>query len=310
MKNTDTPASEITFGLEFETLIPTSSGISIGSYYGGNPVRTGITPAGDSIAAPTYRGQHMLAATDGSLRPDSPSQRGCEFKTPVLKGEDGVRFLKEMVSFLNAIGAKVNRSCGLHVTLGVDSITGSSAEADRLRFAGKLINFVNNHEWAIYAQTGADRFANNYSHRLPEHAAQVAKSLMKGGEAIRGAIGRGIVNINKLNEGRVEFRAFAGTLNADKVLHHLATALGLARLAQTRQMVPSFKRSLKKHKATNATEALQRMYRTLGWLNATKSRSEALGMFGSLHTEFRSYRKTALRMAEKFQERFATVVQF
>lgn len=104
--------------------------------------------------------------------------------------------------------------------------------------------------------------------------------------------------------GAIEFRAFAGTLNEFKVLHHVATALGLMRRAAVARVVGGFQKSPKKNRARTAVEALRRLWRVLGWCDATECQPVALGLFGSLHAEFGQYRKVALEMAEKFETRF------
>jgi hypothetical protein len=93
-------------------------------------------------------------------------------------------------------------------------------------------------------------------------------------------------------------------LNEFKVLHHLATALGLMRRAHTTQVFGAFRKSARKHKARTAMEALRRMWRVLGWVDSVPGRECALGLFGSLYEEFGKYRKAALEMAEKFEQRF------
>ncbi len=46
------------------------------------------------------------------------------------------------------------------------------------------------------------------------------------------------------------------------------------------------------------------MWRLLGWVDSVPGRDCALGLFGPLHDEFGAYRKVALEMADKFEERF------
>ncbi len=102
-KPEDTAAKEIQFGVELETAIPNGSAVSIGSYHNGNPVRTGITPDGRTLTAPTFRNAHWRAERDGSIRCDAGFQP-CEFVSPVLSGEAGVAKLREMIAFIRDIG--------------------------------------------------------------------------------------------------------------------------------------------------------------------------------------------------------------
>ena len=48
------------------------------------------------------------------------------FVSPILHGEQGVEHLIGFVEWLNALGATVDRSCGCHITVGIESIIGTS----------------------------------------------------------------------------------------------------------------------------------------------------------------------------------------
>jgi len=57
--------------------------------------------------------------TDGSLRNDRGNNRNCyEIVSPILQGEEGLRQVRVVMQTLQRIGAKVNRSCGMHVHVG------------------------------------------------------------------------------------------------------------------------------------------------------------------------------------------------
>lgn len=57
-------------------------------------------------------------AHDGSIMGGD----GCECVTPILKGKAGENSLKKACKALNQVGARVNRSCGLHVHFGAEKI--------------------------------------------------------------------------------------------------------------------------------------------------------------------------------------------
>lgn len=314
MKPQDNAAAEIEFGVEIETQIPVVSGIDVGNYHHGLPVFSGQRSSGGiataRIDAPEFNGNRWMAERDGSIQCD-PGYIACEFVSPILKGEAGVAKLREMITFLNRIGAKVNRSCGLHVTIGIKSAIKTVETVKVAEFLQKLA-FVGNHNaWAIYAQTGTDRHLNNYAHQLRNETEAHVEAMAQTTDCVRlqslaAQCGRGMINFQKAFRGDnsvVEFRAFAGTLNLSKILHHLATAFGIVRRAVTTQTWGSFNRKVsKKHtKITNAVEAIRRMWRILGWVDAAPGRECALGLFGTLYNEFSTYRKAALKMAEKFE---------
>ncbi len=215
----------------------------------------------------------------------------CEFVSPILYGDDGLTALRQFILWANQIGAKVNATCGCHVTVGIKSVIGTGDPTATAEFVRKLAHVANQHTWAIYAQTGTGRHESNYCHQLPLETEAIVKRMTRiagtadpvqlGALALQ--CGRGIVNFRKAfkggERGAVEFRAFAGTLNEAKVLHHLATAFGIIRRAHTVKTLGRFDRkATKKHsKVANAVEALRRLWRVLGWVDSTPGRDCALG---------------------------------
>jgi hypothetical protein len=99
------------------------------------------------------------------------------------------------------------------------------------------------------------------------------------------------------------FRVFAGTLNRHKLMHHLATVLGLCRRAAEIECLGAFTKNKAPTKRTaTAASALRFLWDYLGWTGG--KRSVALGLVGPLHTEFRTYREAAERMCRQFDSRF------
>ena len=89
-------ASDLTFGIEIETIAPTSAirehGLEIGSYYHGRQVP--YLPAG------------WIAKSDTSIR-TTGNGVGCEIVSPVLRGEEGLRQVFEVVKTLEEKGHRV-----------------------------------------------------------------------------------------------------------------------------------------------------------------------------------------------------------
>ena len=227
----------------------------------------------------------------------------------MLSGSEGVAHLVEFVAWANAVGAKVNASCGCHITVGVKSIIGTDDPQAMSEFARKLAHIARWHAMSLYGQTGAGRHLNHYSHTLGEEVGKLVRRMEKTGDVNRKAIaagncGRGMVNFRKLfTRGVIEFRVFAGTLNRDKLLHHLATVLGLCRRAAEVQCLGGFSKNKAQAKRTaTASQALRFLWDYLGWTGC--KRPAALGLFGPLHAEFMTYRRAAERMCERFDARF------
>jgi hypothetical protein len=200
-------ANEIAFGIEFETTLPNSDTTPIGPYHGGYQV--------------PWLPDGWRAERDSSIRPETMDRKGCEFVSPKLRGIDGLKQVEEAIDAINARGARVNASCGLHVTI---EWNGDAAALAR------LISLVGNHERAIFASTGTRRRERTtYTKQIKQYGDKdQAKNRC---EADR----YHLLNLTHLARGknRIEFRAFAGTLNKTKVLGYLMMCLGLVELALT-----------------------------------------------------------------------------
>jgi len=200
-------ANEIAFGIEFETTLPSSDTTPIGPYHGGFQV--------------PWLPDGWRAERDSSIRPETMDRKGCEFVSPKLRGIEGLKQVEEAIDAINARGARVNASCGLHVTI---EWNGDAAALAR------LISLVGNHERAIFASTGTRRRERTtYTKQIKQYGDKdQAKNRC---EADR----YHLLNLTHLARGknRIEFRAFAGTLNKTKVLGYLMMCLGLVELALT-----------------------------------------------------------------------------
>lgn len=198
-------ANEIAFGLEFETTLPNSDTTPIGPYHGGCQVPW--LPAG------------WRAERDSSIRPTTPYRKGCEFVSPKLRGAEGLAEVERAIDLINARDAKVNPSCGLHITI---EWYGDAAALAR------LISLVGNHERAIFASTGTRRREQTtYTKQIKQYGDK--DNAKHKCEADR----YHLLNLTHLARGknRIEFRAFAGTLNKTKVVGYLMMCLGLVELA-------------------------------------------------------------------------------
>ncbi|MFN9539265.1 MAG: amidoligase family protein [Planctomycetota bacterium] len=200
-------ANEIAFGIEFETTLPNSDTTPIGPYHGGYQV--------------PWLPDGWRAERDSSIRPETMDRKGCEFVSPKLRGIEGLKQVEEAIDAISARGARVNASCGLHVTIGWNGDAAALA---------RLISLVGNHERAIFASTGTRRRERTtYTKQIKQYGDKDrAKNCC---EADR----YHLLNLTHLARGknRIEFRAFAGTLNKTKVLGYLMMCLGLVELALT-----------------------------------------------------------------------------
>lgn len=309
MRPQDTKAEAITFGVELETTIPAAAGIVVGPYHGGLPVADGVaTATGQRVAAPHFGGTRWHADQDGSIRSEG-GRAACEFVSPVLSGAEGVEALLAFVDWAKAVGATVNSSCGCHITVGVASVIGTSDPQAVGEFARKLAHLAHWHARALYGQTGTGRHLNTYSRPFDAAVGALARRMLRrplpaDKDRAARSCGRGMVNFGKLfTHGVVEFRVFAGTLNQQKLMHHLATVLGLCRRAAEVECLGGFGRNKAQAKRTaTAAEALRFLRDYLGWTGS--KRPVALGLFGALYDGFGAYAPVAERMCARFDACF------
>ena len=103
--------------------------------------------------------------------------------------------------------------------------------------------------------------------------------------------------------GVIEFRVFAGTTSLNKILHHLATVLGLCRRASEVQCLGAFKKNkLQTKRTATAVSAIEFLWDYLGWNGS--NRPVALGVFGPLHQRLETFKAEAMRLSRKFDERY------
>jgi len=93
VKAQDTQASQIRWGIELETRIPTNAGVHVGGYHRGHAVRCGVDARTSlPLDALTFQGNPWKAERDGSIRCEG-GQKPCEFVSPILHGHEGIACL-------------------------------------------------------------------------------------------------------------------------------------------------------------------------------------------------------------------------
>lgn len=223
----------ITFGVELETTVPISASLVIGAYHNGTPA-TAASINGERRFFPTFEGRHWKMEADGSIRALTIGHRACEFVSPVLKGEAGLRHLLEFVAFLRDLGATVNASCGMHVHVGATTAAGSEQTADYIE---RLVRLVSFNSKALYAQTGTTkRERGAYCAPIGANTRKAVARMRRSKNLVDAALGQAryhILNLTNLpRTGTVEFRCFAGTLNPTKIHLHLFSVFALCIIAR------------------------------------------------------------------------------
>ena len=277
--------SEITFGVEIECFVPHGS-IQAGGYHSGRAI-PGF-PAG------------WNAQSDGSLSTRRRGYQAVEIVSGILSGADGVRQIVEVVGKLNDMNAKVNATCGLHIHVGFNR--------DRKQIV-RLAHLVANFEKAIFASTGSTTREHATYTGTIRHIDTSVPNWNAPLETLAGRITNRYqsVNFQNLFGGRqqtVEFRAFQGTLNIQKIVGYVRMCVGLVERALTvsrrttwtaRTPVPTSPIARKGEGAT----CLTRLFYQLGW---TKGRTSHT--FGDLTGDdlptIKDSKRMLMKMARKY----------
>ena len=232
---------DITFGIENETNRPTEITGRIGRYHDGRTC----------TQSPAFERRKWKAERDSSISVRNAGFTGCEYVSPVMKGEKGLKNLKKMFEWFAESGHKVNNSCGLHMTFGIESICGTTDPKEIAPFLATLGKYAMNLQDGLYAQTGSRRDAFHYASRFvsgdDNTQCWTTKAIIElaqkenptchdisrlGHQSAR----HKVINFTKVGYGTTsrsvfEFRWGAATCNWKKVLLHVATCLFLIRLA-------------------------------------------------------------------------------
>jgi hypothetical protein len=266
---------ELTFGVEIETTIP----------YG--YLRVG--PHGAGCAIPQLPG--WKADNDPSIRVRSRGHQGCEFVSPVYKGVAGLRQLLADLAVIKGFGARVNTSCGLHIHVGFNK-TDAQATA-------KLITLVSNFEKAIYASTGTkNRERGRWCGGLNRYGS--FDRAFANARTMR----YHILNLETGSKPTVEFRAFAATLNAAKLVGYVRLCIGLVERALKAKRLTDWTakepvESSPIHRGGVGQTALTRLFYQLGWTKGRQAHTHGDLTGIGLPTMFR-VKKELMRLARKY----------
>lgn len=203
-----------TFGVEIECLIPVAAR---------NGLRAKIQAAGLLCTDPgryhsgtAPRGSWKIEA-DGSLRADM-GYATCELVSPVLtEGTEGFEQVEKLCRVLGDVNATVNRSCGLHVHVGIANTP--------IKAVKKLAELYAKHEVLIDQLIPPSR-RGNLNHYCASVATRVNMTQLERANTVRdiSMALTGDARHSKLNlssywrYSTVEFRHHSGTVDASKII--------------------------------------------------------------------------------------------
>ncbi len=173
--------------------------------------------------------------TDASL-----SGNGLEIVSPVLQGDRGYRDLKIVLDSLKHIGANVNRSCGLHVHVGV-----SDWGIKQFR---NLYKRYTKFERAIdqvmpnSRRKDNNQYCNSTAFRFGStlHLAYKTIDSCRTARQLASTVGTRYtkLNINSFwKHGTIEFRHHSGTTEVDKVTNWLKVCLSMVQAADVKRSI-------------------------------------------------------------------------
>lgn len=238
-----TNAANLVFGVEIETHIPAGT-TPVGGYHAGVQV--------------PWLPQGWRAECDGSIRNFNGNRRACEFISPKLRGIAGVQELAKAIKEIETRGAKVNATCGVHVTVG---FTGDAAAL------GRLVNIVASFEAALFAMTGThSRETGSYCRGIKQYGDKDRAQRYANNDRYH------CLNLRNIGQGRVEFRIFSGTTNPVKILAWVAICLGMVERAinGTSRDVWDSKNKIITEAKNKGQGNLRRLFCRFDWRDGTK----------------------------------------
>ena len=176
--------------------------------------------------------------TDQSVnRSGTGLSRGLELVSPVLRGEDGIELALKAVNALQAAGGRTDKTCGLHVHLGMDGLNGSQViKVLDLYTANQteINSLIAKSRWNnIFCQpmdqyTRSSRVVRNFENSLD------AASTRQAGSDLTHYDRYHAVNLAAYAKyGTVEFRQHQGTLNGEKLTSWVKFLMSLTEKAVT-----------------------------------------------------------------------------
>lgn len=299
MKNATQIAEAIknaTFGIELEVQVERSKALELGLNLSSQNWSSPISLA--SHGFPMWDAKYDSTITGRS------GYEGIEMVSKVLTGESGLRQVIKFCEWLNDKGFTVNSQCGCHIHLGIASVTEGLTSDEVIQFVVNMTKACNKLKGAIFAQGGsANRmFRNSWAKPLQSHH----KSRINIADTNRHIpdLGDRYMMINTVPSRRngtratIEFRAFCGTTNSDKLLAHLYTVFACATLALGSKSI-----SWSNGRNATADKADKQLN------NLFSGKWGFVQEFPTMIARQRAFKKVARKMASKFVTKLNRMMQ-
>lgn len=216
-RNRRTSGDRRKFGVEIEYIGGTQSLIR-------EMERRGLTVSYEGYTHRVTPGAWKIV-TDGSL-----SNGGYELVSPPLSGSAGRRQVKLACEALQASGARVNNSCGLHVHHDIHDLDAAGIG----RLASLWSNNQRNINWLVAASRRDSQWAQPLTSTevAQYNAMNPARDLRSQVQSIAYRRYRSLNFLAYVRYGTVEVRQHQGTLNAKKMLAWIALGQAVIRSAK------------------------------------------------------------------------------
>lgn len=290
----------ITFGVEIECNFPLplarQLGIEVRRYNWSNMID--MNHINDLDGNPFTDWQAGYDCTISNKR----GYHGIEFTSRILKGEEGLKSVVRFFKWLNANGAIVDRSCGLHIHVGVKGLTKGQDVDQAIEFVLRTMKMANANKTAIFAQSGSANRYLNQRYAKPIISKELAEREVRNNRVpvfdndkfTFLNTYRTRQNGVESNKATIEFRAFAGTTNYNKVLMHLLTTFVCAHGGMTSQRASW---DGKFATADKGVEAFNSFARNLG---SKRKRKDLVNLFPTFVENKNAMTKIGRKMAKKF----------
>lgn len=174
----------------------------------------------------SYRGythtttSYWKIVTDSSVtNKGTGTYAGLELVSPVLKGEEGLKQLQICCRVLDELGAKVDKSCGLHVHLDARDLT--------LQHWKNTVVFYHNYQRSIdkmlpkSRRSGQNQYCQPFMERDLKDISAL-KTLSQLRDYAEYTSRYKVINVTSfLRHGTIEFREHSGTIDFEKIYNWL-----------------------------------------------------------------------------------------
>jgi hypothetical protein len=266
-----------TFGIEIECGIPWDT-------FNAKDLKRGTYHDGDEIGDP-FPARWKLEA-DGSLS-GSDDFVWCEIVSPPLElDQAGIGQVVQVFEILKAWGFKTNRTCGLHVHIGIESVVGRDPTLSKLSsLVRRVLCFTARHETALFALTGSRHVLDNrYCHSVKNEwgrstTREDKEDQIEGVESrIYGDHDWRYYTVNMMNIWKtrtIEFRVFRGTTSINKAVGYILTAAAICKRANT--VKTAVRWDSQNH--YDFETRLSDMHKALGWDPGVRQKRPSFGPF-------------------------------